>query len=501
MSIRNNIGANFVGQFYTTAIGIAVVPQYIRLMGAESYGLVGFFALMQAWCQLLDFGLTPTMARETARFNGGAIDAATLRRLLRALETLFVVIGLLIFGCSILSSRWIATSWLKLEHLQVDEVARSIAIMGAVVALRWFGGLYRGIINGFERQVWLSAFNVATATARFVCIIPVLVLAGPSATTFFNYQLFVALAESVILIVKAYSLIPPGALRAEAEVPDAKPLKDVMQFALTVAFTTAISILASQTDKLILTKTLSLSDYAYFSLAVLVAGGVSIAAGPISIAVLPRLTRLVAEGNDERVIELYRGATTFVCAIAVPTALTLGVFSENVLLSWTGNALLAAKAAPILRLYALGNGIQTLGAFPYYLQFAKGQLRLNVIGNLIYVFVLIPAVALSTLKFGATGAGGAWISTNFLYLILWTPVVHRSFYPGLHSLWLWKDIFLVSLGPVLVSLGLLSVLKWPSDRLYSAILAGLIWTALVLITLAGSKQGRQLWSKIVRRSG
>ena len=47
--------------------------------------LVGFFAMLQAWFQVLDMGLTPTMAREAARFNGGAIDAMHLRRLLRVI--------------------------------------------------------------------------------------------------------------------------------------------------------------------------------------------------------------------------------------------------------------------------------------------------------------------------------------------------------------------------------------------------------------------------------
>lgn len=48
MALRNNILANYASQLYVTAAGILMVPVYIRYMGAEAYGLVGFFAMLQA---------------------------------------------------------------------------------------------------------------------------------------------------------------------------------------------------------------------------------------------------------------------------------------------------------------------------------------------------------------------------------------------------------------------------------------------------------------------
>ena len=40
MSLRRNIVANYLSQIYVTIIGIALVPLYIKHMGAEAYGLV-----------------------------------------------------------------------------------------------------------------------------------------------------------------------------------------------------------------------------------------------------------------------------------------------------------------------------------------------------------------------------------------------------------------------------------------------------------------------------
>ena len=103
MSLKRNILASYVSQFYVTLSGIVMVPFYIRYMGVEAYGLVGFYAMLQAWFQLLDMGLTPTMARETARFYGGAIDSLSYRRLVRALEGVFFTLALLGGGVMLLT--------------------------------------------------------------------------------------------------------------------------------------------------------------------------------------------------------------------------------------------------------------------------------------------------------------------------------------------------------------------------------------------------------------
>ncbi len=64
MSLKKNIIANYASQLYVTGVGILILPLYIKYMGAEAYGLVGFFTMLQAWFAVLDLGLTPTIGRE-----------------------------------------------------------------------------------------------------------------------------------------------------------------------------------------------------------------------------------------------------------------------------------------------------------------------------------------------------------------------------------------------------------------------------------------------------
>jgi len=490
MSLRHNILSNYAGQIYVTVIGIGMVPMYVKYMGAEAYGLVGFFAMLQAWFQLLDVGLTPTMSRETSRYRGGATDALSLRRLLRALEGIFIAVALLGAAAIIAGADSITSQWLKVQQLPQDEVRHAIMLMAFIIALRWICSLYRGAINGFERLVWLNGFNSAIATARFVFVIPLFIFVGTGPIPFFTYQLVIAIVELVVLVAQTYHLFPKA--DAKERLPwQWQPLRGVLKFSLSVAFTGSVWVLVTQTDKLILSNLLLLSDYAYFTLAVLVSSGILVISTPISGALVPRMTRLNAEEDEPGLIRLYRNATQLVGIAAVPAALVLAFFPEQVLWAWTGDAVGASKAAPVLTLYAFGNGLLALAAFPYYLQFAKGDLRLHMIGNALFVVVFIPLLIWAVNAYGMVGAGYAWIAANLLPFFLWLPIVHRRFAKGLHARWLLVDVLPIALLPTAIAFGLQQLLEWPTSRVMVALGLVMIGLMLCIVSAAGSSWVRE----------
>jgi O-antigen/teichoic acid export membrane protein len=493
LSLKKNILASYASQIYVTLVGILILPLYLKYMGAEAYGLVGFFTMLQAWFNLLDMGLTPTVARETARFRGGATDALSYRRLLRALQLIFFAVALLGGGTMFLFSGLIADGWLKVQTLQLTQVQLALQLMAVGVALRWMSGLYRGCISGSEQLVWLGGFNAFLATLRFVGVLPVLIWVGHSPAVFFTYQLLVAVVELAGLAAKAYGLfpaVPAGQKLGWSPASLFTPIKPVLKFSLTIAFTSSVWVLVTQTDKLVLSKLLPLADYGYFTLAVLAASGVMVISGPISGALLPRMARLQAEGEEAGLISLYRNATQMVAVIAIPACLVLAFFAEQVLWVWTGDAHAAVQAAPVLRLYALGNGFLALAAFPYYLQFAKGDLKLHLIGNAIFVLLLIPSLVWATWQYGAIGAGYAWLGANLAYFFAWVPLVHRRFVTGLHRQWLLHDISRVAVCGVLACSVAYSMLNWPKERDQMLVLIVITGCVVLLAAIFGSSACR-----------
>ena len=497
-SLKANVVANYGGQIYMTVANLAMVPLYLHYMGAEAYGLVGFFAMLQMWFQLLDLGLTPTMSREMARFHGGATDILSLRRLMRAFEGIFVATALLGAAAIILAAGPISSHWLKAQDLPLSEVRHAVMLMAIIIALRWISGLYRSAIIGLERQIWLNGFNVAIVTMRAVLVLPVFLVAGSSPTHFFGFQLAVAMFETAWLVRQTYRLLPlarhAGALRWELA-----PLRGVLAFSLSIAFTSSVWVLITQTDKLVLSRMLPLTEYGYFTLAVLVAGGVMLISGPISTALQPRMTSILATGDARGVVFLYRKATQIVAVLCIPAALLLAFFPREVLWAWTGDATAAAHAAPVLSLYALGNGVLALSAMPYLLQFAAGKMRLHVIGGALITVLLIPALIWGTSRYGATGAAYAWLASNLAYLLLWVPLIHRRFMPGQHMQWLAADICLIAAPPMLAAYMLHAAVALPQDRLMLGLSLAAIGLLLMALAAAASSYARETCGYLWRR--
>lgn len=433
-SLRTNILASYVSQIYLIIISIAILPVYIKYMGAEAYGLVGFFAMLQGLFSLLDFGLTPTISRQTAQYNAGAETALNFRRLFRALSSIFVVIAVVGGGVLFLLNDYIAKNWLKLENLNIQDVLFCLQIMAVCVSLRWMTGLYRGVISGFEQIVWLSVINSLIATLRFPGVLLYMYYFGFTVRSFFIFQFFIAILEFLLLAIKSSLLLPKIESR-ELIGWSLKPVKPVLSFALTIAFTSSVWVLFTQLDKFVLSGILSLSDYGYFTLAVLVAGGILQLSAPISAPIMPRMARLEGEKQHEQMRQVYLNATQFIAVIVVTAGIVLAGVAKPVLYAWTGDMALAAQAAPVLQLYALGNALLALAAFPYYLQYAKGKLFYHFIGSISSVIILVPTIIWAAKNYGAIGAGWVWFLTQVVYLVFWVSYIHTKIEPHINLLW------------------------------------------------------------------
>lgn len=494
--LRINILASYTSQIYIVLISILILPLYVKYMGAEAYGLVGFFAMIQALFGLLDFGLTPTISRQTALYNSGAETVIKYRQLYRALSIIFFGVATVGIAALFFSNRYIASHWLKIENLPLADVIFCLQIMSVCVGLRWMTGLYRGVISGFEKITWLSFISSLIATLRFLGVFVYMFFYGFTINNFFTFQLLVAFLEFTILFFKQKSLIP--AIDKEQQIGwSMEPIKPVILFSLTIAFTSSIWILVTQLDKFVLSGILLLSEYGYFTLAVLVSSGIIQISSPISGIIMPRMSALYATKQYEEMKQVYLNSTQFVAVICVTAGIVLAVLAKQVLYVWTGDMILASETAPILTLYALGNTALALTAFPYYLQYAKGNLRFHLIGNIILLLTLVPVIVFVAKKYGAIGAGWVWFLTHIIYLVFWVSYVHSQIEPKINKEWYKKFIYIVIIVG-LVCVGFNKLFNFPPNRfvLFGQIV--LISCVCLILAILCSPQIRQsIKSKIV----
>ena len=81
------------------------------------------------------------------------------------------------------------------------------------------------------------------------------------------------------------------------------------------------------------------------------------------------------------------------------------------------------------------------------------------------------------------GAAWVWLVLNLVYFLLWVPVAHRRFAPGLHWRWMRKDVLLISIPALLVAVLLQYTAPWPVGR--PAIAVQLCGLGMLLLGISG----------------
>jgi len=476
--LRRNLIANYLGQGWVALMGLAFIPLYIRYLGIEAYGLIGLYAVLQAWFGLLDMGMTPTLGREMARFTGGTRSTESIRDLLRSIEIIAAGIAVLMAAGIAMGSTWIATSWLKAEDLPVSVVAQAFGIMGLVTALRFVEGVYRSAIVGLQRQVLLNVVNSTMATLRGFGAVGVLVWIAPTLQAFFIWQGLVSIATVAILAATTYRTLPRAARTGRFSL-DA--LRGVWRFAGGMLGITFLASLLTQVDKILLSNLLGLSDFGYYTLAAVVAGALYMLVSPITQAFYPRLCELHAQNDRAVLVDTYHNGAQLVSVIAGSAAIVLMLFAETFLRLWTQDADLATRVSPLLTLLMLGNLLNGLMHIPYLTQLAHGWTGLTIRINIIAVLLIVPAILWVTPRFGAEGAAWVWVCLNAGYLTIGVHFMYRRILTAEKWRWYGQDV-LMPLGAGLFGASLLAML-WPkdytgpgADSLLLALAAGLTLT-------------------------
>ncbi len=483
MNLKKNIVASYISQLYVSVIGVLLIPLYVRNMGAEAYGLVGFFAVLQAWFNLLDIGLTPTIARETARYHAGMLNVQDYHKLLNSVTIFFICIALLGGSVGWVFSNEIASNWLNSSLLPKEQVIFSVQIMSLCIGIRLMNGPFKGAVMGAENLVKLSGYNVTIATLKYVVVIISMEIWGYTPKVFFLHQLMVGLLELYLIIFlsrKSNKLEYNSEFKGDCG--EYTRLRELFAFSLGISFSSIVWAGLTQTDKFVLSGVLSLAEYGYFTLAVLFANGIILVGNPVTNSVMLRMTRLHLEKKEDEVIILYKKTTQFVMVTAGSAAIFVAIFAKQLIFVWTGDEAIANNAYEILRLYAVGNAFLVMGAFPYYLQYARGNVKYHNLGNLITLLVTIPCVVFFSFRYGAEGAGWTWVVSNFLGFVLWSAYVHSKIQPSLHIEWFLKDVIFIAV-PV-VFCGFLSnlIVQESVGRFY--LLAQLVIASIFLLAIS-----------------
>lgn len=488
MSISRNLFFGLANSIWTAVIGLLVVPLYLKYLGLEAYGLIGFFVTMQALLQLLDMGLAPAINRETARY----LAAGNLSGSGNLLHTLAVVywsmagvIALLLIAFAPL----IANSWLQSKHLAPQAISNSVMLMGLVVACRWPIGLYQGALIGAQRLAVSSIVSITMVTLGNLGAVAVLAFVSPTIEAFFIWQAGVNFVYAITIRWAAWRMIG----RATTACFDMGQLKTVWRFSAGMSGIAFLGLLLNQLDKVLLSKIITLEAFAHYMLASVLVSGLFVIVSPTFNTIYPRFTAMVTAGEIAKLTEIYRLGTRALATILFPAAMLLAVFSEELVQIWTGNPDIASHVAPILSLLVMGTAIQGIMYFPYALQLAYGMTSLPLIICTVMVIAMVPLTIFLAWNYQAQGGAMAWLAVNVLYLLLGTWLTHRQLLKDIKNKWLTNDVGIPLILSVIAGLVAHYGMKEMAYSVYLKLIYGGILALIVcMLSILLSPQLRQV---------
>jgi O-antigen/teichoic acid export membrane protein len=475
-----NVAANLVGKAWSGVVGFIFVPVYIRLLGIEAYGLIGFFTSLMALSLAFDLGLSTTINRELARLSASHAPPRDARDLVRSLECIYWITAAILGLLVAVLAPWFAASWLSPHGISVAATTQAIRLMGVVIFLRWPAALYTGGLMGLHRQVLANGLSIVMTTLQSGGAVLALWLISPSLDAFFWAQILAATVQITLLPVLLWRSLPQDGRRPTFS---GRALRSIWQFAAGVSGITILSVVLTQADKFLVSKLLPLNEFGYYVLASSIAGIISLPALAMYSAMYPVFSSLVSEHQTDTLSSRYHRSCQTLSILILPPSILLIAFSRELLQYYVHDSNTVENTHRLLSLMAIGNMFLALMALPLAMQFAYGWTRLSLYKNILAVAIYVPAIIFMVRRFEAKGAAMAWIALTLGYFLFEVPLMHRRVLPGEKFKWYFKDV-----GFTLIT----SILIVGTARLFVTPALGAVSEALVLVTAVGLAAGVSL---------
>jgi O-antigen/teichoic acid export membrane protein len=486
-SLRSNIVANYLGTAWISFFSLLLIPFYLKVLGPESYGLVGFFLAFRASLTILDFGLSSYSTREVARRRASISAKSKLGSYVRTIEFFYWSIGIFLFLIFGLAAFFFPAGWFKLNKLLPNVIQASQLIFAITLGISWPISFYRGILRGLERQIEYNCVAAFASTFRGITSLLVLLFISPTVIAFFLVQMVSSLVEMLLMRQMVWrSMHKLGIYQISAQFR-LKELITAWHGIVGISAVSILGVLIAQADKLIISRQFTLEELGYYTIAVTLAVSTSRLVNSIIVAIFPKFAASHTRNKHETMEKIYEKSFEFVILIYLPVIVCSIFFSEQLLFMWTKSELASIRAGDVLGLLIVAQLFAQLFNISSNFQFASGKIRLLIWTNVITFLIYLPILFFTIENFGARGGAISWLLLNFLVCIfLCFSIRMKAVHKIMSAQWLFK-IFLILMPIVLLSFVLKSLNLLPFTNLiillatffvYYTFLAKKMWSVL-----------------------
>jgi O-antigen/teichoic acid export membrane protein len=495
--IKKNIVANFISRFIGFVITYLFTPLFIKLLGIESFGFIGFFSALMGVLLITDIGLTASLTREAARLSVLDDSEKLLKDTIRTYELIYICLSLFIACMVWFGSNYIANNWLKVKDLDLSQLVLAIKISGIAIACQLPSGLYFGGLMGLQKQILANSVQLGWSLSKGLGTVIVLWLISSTILAFAICQLIGNFLYFVVLRKSLWGSLP---FNNKKIVPifDFKVFLLNWKYSIGIAAISFMSTIILQADKIIVSKALPLEVLGYYTLAGTLAMLPIMIANPITSAMFPKFIALIELKDSEQLVALYHRTCKLVAVTVLPLGFTVMAFTENILKIWVGSSLIAGQSALVASIMLFGQILQVITTVAFYFSLAIGKTKLPIMIQILSIVVFIPSLFFLLHRYGIIGASLSYLIMNLITCPIYMYFFHRNYLPGQLINWLKNDVFL----PIIIIIPFVIVSRFilPNSNSVSLILLKLFFTwflSSLFILLAFSEFRGDIYLKFI----
>lgn len=409
LAVRN-AASGFFALGWLSLLSFLTIPIYIRLLGTSEWGLVAACASLQILSNFIDIGFSQIVPRWSAQ---EARNPARLCRYIALFRRIYIGLGLLLFVVLQASADCLAHKWFQVLQNRSADLEIAIRIVSFQFLFQFVNSLHTGLWNGLQLQVRSNARACVFGTLKHTAALLALTIGPRQAWVYALAFTVVALLELSINAVSVNRQLECRSREAPSDVAITPVLKEVAVLSGGIL----IGLLASQLDRIILSRTVSVDQFGIYTIVATLALAFLQLQAPITRAYFPIIVHdieshgRVSWGTMRR---LFAGA---LITATVPS-LVASFFSEGILELWLADPKIVSAGAAPLRLLLLAVALNSLYGCIYQVIIAKGQSRRVYQINL----ASLAGAGVAILAFGLSGGivlgGIVWISIALMQLIL-----------------------------------------------------------------------------------
>lgn len=423
-----------VSSIVAVLVNLIALPFYLRFLGMEAYGLIGFYVTLQAVFQVLDLGLAPTVSREIAH-NSEIGQQRRSASMLHTLGAVYLCVAVLIAAAIGLASPWIGAHWFQSKALSDTSISYAIMLMGVNLACRWPLALYHGALIGAHRLATSAAISISFNILSALVSIAVLAFGARNIHAFFVAQASVGFVQTIVMW-----RIARGALGHSGAPFDFSGLRGVFHFSVWMSGIAITSLVFTQLDKVLMSRMVDLESFGLYMLACMVVSGITIFTIPVFNVIYPKFTTMYARGDMDGLAKFYSETSRMYAAAVTSLALALVLHGRAVVSLWTGQLFISDRIAPLIAFLAVGSALNGLMYFPYALQLAAGKPRIPFAINVSLLVFAFPSIVWLVANHGSIGGALSWATLGVLSLLVGTTVTGRRVVHFAGTKWLVRDI-------------------------------------------------------------